>query len=132
MQRYKAAAGSIFSLRKTHDYIMTSVARQIRHEMKEICSLKHNSILRISHENLNHFSWEVIWQEFNNKVPTLVGLLQKLLPRSSNLSLSCIICLMLKQRCKHMSLLQRVVSVLLYGHGTSQQVYRAFLHIMLS
>ena len=122
MRRYKAAAGRIFSLRKTHDYIMISVARQIRHEIKEICSLKHNSVLRISHENIKHFSWEVIWQELNNKVPTLVELLQKLLPRSSNLSLSCLICLMLKQRCKHMSLLQRVVSVLLYGHGTSQQV----------
>ena len=29
---------------------------------------------------------------------------------------------MVKQRCKHMSLFQHVISMLLYGHGTSQQV----------
>ena len=55
MQRYKSAAGRIFSLKKTHDY-MISVARQIRHEMKEICSLKHNSVLCTNFEQSSNIN----------------------------------------------------------------------------
>ena len=98
--------------------------------MKEICSLKHNSVLRSNHTGIEHFSWEVIWEELNSKVPTLIKFLKKLLPHSNNMSLSCVVCLILKQRCKHISLLQQVISVLLYGHGTCQQVYVSFLSLL--
>lgn len=121
-KRYQSAASSVFAFSKTHDYVLTSFARQIRCEFKEICSLKHNSVLRSGHETMKNFSWEVVWEELNQMTPTLVKFLQKLFPKSNKMFLSCIICLMLKHRCKHMSLLQRVISVLFYGHGTSQQV----------
>ena len=98
------------------------MARQIRVEMKAICGLKNASLLRNGNEGLQNFSWTAIWEEFSQRVPTLLKLLQKILPRSSNMFLTYLICVMLKERCKHMSLLQRVISVLLYGHGTSQQV----------
>ena len=55
-------------------------------------------------------------------VPTLVTLLQNLLPKADKMFIACLICLILQQRCKHMSLFQRIVSVLLYSHGTSKQV----------
>ena len=91
-------------------------------EMKELCSLNHNSLLRSDHEAIKHFSWVAIFEELIKKVPTLVKFIQKLLPSSSNILISALICIMVKQRCKHMSLFQRVISELLYGHGTSQQV----------
>ena len=120
--RYQLAASSIFSFTKTHKYVLTAVTRQIRNEMKTICSLSHNSILRADHEAIKHFSWDVICKELVEKIPTLFTFIQMLLPKSENIFISSLICIILKQRCKHMSLFQRVVSVLLYGHGTSQQV----------
>ena len=120
--RYQSAAASVFSFSKTHNYVLAAVARQMRNEMKELCSLNHNSLLRSDHEAIKHFSWVAIFEELVKKVPTLVKFIQKLLPLSSNSFVSALICIMVKQRCKHMSLFQRVISVLLYGHGTSQQV----------
>jgi len=119
---YRLAAKSVF-FTKTHDYVITAMARKIHLEMKAICSLKSSSLLRGSHETIQNFSWAAIWQELTQKVPVTIKLMQKMLPQASNMFLSCLICLMLKERCKHMSLLQRVISVLLYGHGTSQQVH---------
>ena len=98
--------------------------------MKAICSLTHNSILRADHEAVKHFSWDEICKELLGKVPTLFAFIQMLLPKSNNVFVSSLICIILKQKCKHMSLFQRVVSVLLYGHGTNQQVklFTAIFH----
>jgi len=122
LRHYRSAATSVFFFTKTHDYVVSSMARKIRLEMKAICSVKSPSLLRSDNEDIQNFNWSLIWEEFTQRVPTLVKLLQKILPRSSKMYLSCLICQILKERCKHMSLLQRVISVLLYGHGTSQQV----------
>jgi len=128
--RYRLAATSVFYFTKTHAYVITSVARQIRLEMKKICGVRDKSLLRCGNDGIELFNWSALWEEFTIRVPTLVKFLQKLLPQSSNIFLSCIICQMLKERCKHMSLLQRVISVLLYGHGTSQQVFiRLIYHL---
>ena len=90
--------------------------------MKCICSLQHNSVLRGNIESIKHFSWDTVWEEFTQEVPTIVTFLRNLLPKADRIFLASLICLILQQRCKHMSLFQRVMSVLLYGHGTSKQV----------
>lgn len=120
--RYKSAANSIVAFSKTHVYVLSAVTKQINSEMKNISSLKYNSILRSDHDNVKHFSWVAIWNEFTQKLPTLVSFLRKLLPKSDHKYLLCLICILLKHRCKHMSLFQRVISVLLYANGTSKQV----------
>lgn len=97
----------------------------MRTEMKTICSLRHNSLLRGSHEAVKHFSWEAIWREFMQQVPTIVSFLEKLLPKSEHRFLAYLISVILKHRCKHMSLFQRVMSVLLYANGTSKQVSKS-------
>ena len=56
------------------------------------------------------------------QVPTIVSFLEKLLPKSDHKFLTYLIIVILKHRCKHMSLFQRVMSVLLYANGTSKQV----------
>ena len=89
-KRYQSAASSVFAFSKTHDYVLTSFARQIHCEFKEICSLKHNSVLRSGHERMKIFSWEVVWEELNQMTPTLVKFLQKLFPKSNKMFLSCI------------------------------------------
>ena len=55
-RNYKSAAVKIVTNTKTHYYAMDALVRQIRREMKTICSLKHNSILRDKHEVIQKFS----------------------------------------------------------------------------
>lgn len=80
-------------------------------------------MLRDSHEAVKRFSWKTIWLELEAKVPTLFRLLQAILPKADKKFLSFLISLILKKRCKHMSLVQRVVSVLLYGNAAKKQVW---------
>ena len=55
---------------------------QIRSELKCICSLQHNSLLQGSIKSSKHFNWDTVWEEFTQVVPTLVTLLQNLLPKA--------------------------------------------------
>ena len=92
--RYKSAANNIVIFSETHKYVLSAVTKQIRGEMNSICSVNYNSVLRSEHENVKHFSWGAIWNEFTQKLPTLVLFLQKLLPKSDNRYLSFLICVM--------------------------------------
>ena len=121
-RNYKAAATNIASGNKTKAYIVHSVAYQIRQEMANICSIRHPSLLRDSHSAVKKFNWQAILSEFSLKLPTLILLLRKILPKSDDKFISFVISLLIKKRCKHISLLQRVISVLLYGNGTSKEV----------
>ena len=71
---------------------------------------------------IEKFTWQEVWLELNKQVPLLVNFFKKLLPKSSFKFVSFLICAILKKRCKHMSLLQRVFSVLLYSNATNKQV----------
>lgn len=50
------------------------VITQIRKEMKIICSLNHNSILRADHEAIKDFDWNVVYEELVEKFPHLLQL----------------------------------------------------------
>ena len=90
--------------------------------MKKICSLNHNSILRGKNSLIENFTWQTIWLELNQNVPSLVAFFKGLLPKTNMKFISFLICAILKERCKHMSLLQRVLTVLLYSNATNKQV----------
>ena len=103
---------------------MVEVAKRVRKEMKEICAKTHNSILRDSHEAVKCFSWQTIWLEYVQKMPTLLNLLSNLVSdvEKSKSLLCLIISMILKDRVKQMCLVQRGISVLMYGNGTTKQV----------
>ena len=91
--------------------------------MTEICSTDHHySILRDSYEAVKRFSWESIWLEYQAKVPTLLALLTGLLPKAEKSFIAFVVSLLLKRRYKHMSLVQRVISLVLYGNAAKKQV----------
>ena len=110
---------------------MVEVAKRVRKEMKEICAKTHNSILRDSHEVVKCFSWQTIWLEYVQKMPTLLNLLSNLVSdvEKSKSLLCLIISMILKDRVKQMFLVQRGISVLMYGNGTTKQVC-LFIHIV--
>ena len=102
-------------------HMIAQVAKFIRAEMKSICSLAHNSILRGQHDQIKLFNWESVLVEFEQNVPTLILLLRHLMPKADGKFLSFIVAIILKRR-KHMSLVQRVISVMLYGNAAQKEV----------
>ena len=104
--------------------VIGSVSKQIRREIQELCSEKHESVLRDSKDAIQFFSWERIWLELEHGVPTLVALLKLLIksPEQNKPLISFIISLILKRRSPKLGLVQRAISILFYGNGTSKQV----------
>ena len=122
-RNYRAAAKKVATSEKTSEHVISVITQQMREEMKEICSKKHNSMLRDSHEAVKMFSWETIWLELEAKLPIMFNFFQKLLPKAEKKFLAFLMSLILKKRCKHMSLVQRAISVVLYGNAAKKQVF---------
>lgn len=92
--------------------------------MKGLSSLMYNSFLRNSEEAVKDFSWDTVMNELLNKIPTLMSLLTQLIPcPEKSKPLICMLASqILKSRHPQMGLVQRAVSVLLYGNSTAKQV----------
>ena len=92
--------------------------------MKDLSSDSCDSILRDTVEGVKQFSWETVKIELNRNVPTLMSLLSQLIPTPENRT--PLICMIASQllKCRHqrLCLVQRAVSIMLYGNGTSKQV----------
>ena len=75
-------------------------------------------------EALKQFDWDRIMLELQQNLPTLIQLLECLVPSpSQHKSLLCLIASqLLKARHGWLGLVQRAVSIMLYGHGTNKQV----------
>ena len=120
---YSKLSVSLIENSKSCQHLLNALAAKVKKEMKELCNLENNSILRDDIEAVKHFSWETVWLELKRSTPTLASLLTKLWYRQPNKLLTCfIISLFLKQRLRNMSLVQHAISVLLYGNGASKQV----------
>lgn len=104
--------------------VLSKLASKIIAEMKELSSDAHNSILRDQVEAVKHFHWDTVMLELLQKCPTLMTLLSKVVqqPKDNKPLLCFIACQLLKSRHQHMGLVQRAVSVMLYGSGTAKQV----------
>ena len=83
-------------------------------------STSNPTVLRDSQEKLKQFNWESLWPEFQKNLPILSSFL-KILPKATNKFLCFIISLILKNHCRHLSLVQKAVSVMLYGNGYHKQ-----------
>jgi len=104
--------------------VILAVGRKILSEMRSLSSLEKESVLCSPVEGLKSFSWDKVMIEYAKTTPTLVYLLQCLIPKaSSKVPFVCfMISLLLKCRHQRMSLVQRAISVLFYGNGTTKQV----------
>lgn len=116
--------------------VITKLAAKIRAEMKVLSSKDHDSILRDTIEAVKHFHWDTVMLELLRRVPTLMSLLKQLVRRSHEKKpLLCFVASqLLKAHNQHMGLVQRAVSIMLFGNGTSKQVnfklccsYRVYL-----
>ena len=75
-------------------------------------------------KGVKHFSWETVWLELLLNVPTLMKLLCCLVnkPEDKKPLLCTIVAMILKNRRNSMALVQRAVSVVLYGNGVGKKV----------
>ena len=92
--------------------------------MNGICSTLNKSILRSPNNVIKEFSWIKVWNEFQRRVPILVKLMKHIMPNANVRLLAFIISMILKRCCKHMSFVQRAMSVVLFGSGTAKEVGR--------
>ena len=121
-RNYKSAATHIAGHPKAKGYVFGTITQNIRKEIRHICSLRHKSILRDSNKAIKRFTWEAVWLELSNNVPTLVSFFKQLLPKPDKRFIAFLICAILKKRCKQMSLIQCTFSILLYSNATNKQV----------
>ena len=89
----------------------------ISKEMRVVSSTSNPTILRDSQEKLKQFNWESLWSEFQKNLPILCRKCYQKPQRS----FCFIISLILKNHCRNLSLVQKAVSVMLYGNGCHKQ-----------
>lgn len=104
--------------------IIKKLATKIRAEMKSISSDANASVLKETVEAVKNFSWDTVILELLRKVPTLMSLLKQLVnkPAEKKPLLCLLASQLLKSRHQHMGLVQRAVSIMLYGNGSAKQV----------
>ena len=105
------------------EHTVTALSKKVNLELNEICSSTSNSILK-QHCNGNNFSWDNIWSEIEQQLPTLLSFLTSVIKdASSHKPLVCmIVSMILKHKNHNFALVKGVVSVLLYGNSTHKQV----------
>lgn len=121
---YASMASTLVNSPRMCGSVIRKLATKIKAEMKSISSNDHDSILRDTIEAVKHFHWDTVMLELLKKVPTLMNLLKQLVNRPAEKKpLLCFIASqLLKSRHQHMGLVQRAVSIMMYGNGTSKQV----------
>jgi L1 cell adhesion molecule like protein len=127
---YQSLSSSLVQSNQVGESILLQLIQQIKKEIKHICSDAHNSILRESDDSLKKFSWDNVWRELLNGMPILIKILSELCQGDRQL-----ICLMasmiLKKKFAKMGLIQRVISILMYGNATNTQVFSCLQPLMI-
>lgn len=123
-RKYTAFASSVVQSEVTGTKILVEVARKVKREMKAFSSDATASVLRDTYEALKRFSWKTVHMEMKKHMPTLMSLLSLIvpLPEEKEPLLCMLTAQLLKARHQRMSLVQRAVSLMLYGSGTRKQV----------
>jgi len=121
-QRYRSVASTLIKNNTALESMLMGLGRKIRAERRKLCSLDHNSVLRNTSEAVKHFSWKVVLEELQSNMPTLVKFLKRMFSQCSSPILCMVVSQLLKFVSSKMALVQRAISVLIYGNGASKQV----------
>ena len=111
-------------------FITKGVGLSLKQEVASLCSTKKSSFLQDkSVEALETFSWEAIIEEMKSRAPTLLSVLNSCTEtRHARKNRKAVIGIITAILCKHrhptFSLLQRLLSVVLYsGHASKHVSY---------
>lgn len=112
----------------TNKHIMNIVGNKMRKEMKAMVSDNVNSVMRSQGiDELKSFNWDILIQELTIHAPTLLNILisitKTITPRENQKAIIGICAtILLKQRYSKMSLVQKIISIILYAGHASKQV----------
>jgi hypothetical protein len=125
---YEAIARRCLNNSDIRKYVVHGIGRILRQEIAALCSDKVKSILRDkSNTALKAFKWKQLEDEMITHSPTLLSILRSCttVPRS-NLQqqglIGVITAILCKNRRGSASLVQRLISVILYGGHASKKV----------
>lgn len=97
-------------------------AKVLIKEIENLSSKDSSNCFHSTEDSLRTFKWDMVWNELESNAPVLLHFFQ-LLFRGAPKALICFaISMVIKWRAPKLGLVQRVVSVLLYGNGASKQV----------
>lgn len=124
----KAVICECMKISTMRKYIVQILGQKLRNELASLCSEDANSILREqSPDALTGFSWGKLHDELEARAPTFLSLLEMCThtrkPRCNRMAVigMCAV-LLLKFRFVKMSLVQKVVSLILYADHSGKQV----------
>ena len=117
----------VYDMTPTREEAAIKLARKsypsVKEEVKVICSDKTNS--KLKSDDVTNFSWDSIWSELLMYMPRLAIFLKEILPDSSNDNrrvICLIISMILKYRYPKMSLVQKVISMYVFGNSVHKKV----------
>ena len=127
---YKSLASTVVNAPATSEAVLRQISRNIKDEMKQLSTNTHDSVLRDTVEAIKFFHWDTVFLELEKMVPTLISLLQRLIPRPSEKKplIAMLASQLLKTRHQRLGLVQRAVSVMLYGNCCHKQVRECMSH----
>ena len=114
--------------RSVKKYIVKGMGASLRHEIAQLCSDNSMFVLRNKHpDTLKTFSWEVLLNQAKELAPTLTELLFSCTKtRKPRKNQKAIVGLLVGIMCKHrrpaLSLIQQVISLILYSGHASKRV----------
>ena len=114
--------------KKTQKHVITALSRNIRKELKELCSRRVMSLQRARDSNtLQGFNWDAIVDEAAEHAPNLVQLLAECTKgKKSETTQKSMIGMCLSLLCNNhnpkMTLFQRMLSLVLYAGHSAKKV----------
>ena len=124
----QAMAVGCFNELETRKYLLKHMGVILRNELKVMCSDNTSSILQsLDIAKLKEFSWDKLLDELKSNTPVFLHILQECTrtrkPRPNQDAVVCVCAaILLKHRFAKMSLLQRVLSLILYAGHSGKQV----------
>lgn len=110
-------------------YVIECVGRIVKHELSKFCSDSYRSILRSEGHSVlkDGFSWELVISEARETMPTLLRIMTRMTEtpkkRTNTVAvIGMIIAILAKHRRPQASLVQKVISLLLYSGHSSKSV----------
>ena len=140
-------ARQVMSHKRVRVAVIKETGLRIRRELRSLCSKKAPSILRRkpTSESLNTFSWKDISKELNERSPLLLQILKECLTRKRRKTkkkqtkridddtiASLCAGIILRHRNSRMTLMQRIMSLLLYSEHTTKLVCFKMVDCILS
>jgi hypothetical protein len=128
-------ARTTWSSEKYRTQILRYHSLKLKEEAKTLCSSTGDTCLLRSKltDSILTIDWEALHRELCDKAPLLMSVLESVTPTKRQPCKKAALCMcasvLLFARTKNMSLIQRVISILLYAGHASKQVYTQLNHL---